>query len=235
MIEICAIEKKFTNSNAVRIESLNFESHKITGILGRNGAGKTTLMRMMLDLLLPDKGEIRINKKNVRLNEEWKKNTACYLDENFLIDYLTPLEFFVFLGEAKGIQKKILLERLTTYDTLLVDEHVLGDKYIRDLSKGNKQKVGVLACLLTEPSLLILDEPFSNLDPTTRAILKKIIKKLAIENSMTVIFSSHDLEDTLELCSRIIIIEKGEVVKDSIDIEVDKNTIKEYFTNFFCH
>ena len=199
-------------------------------MVGNNGAGKTTMFSCLLDLIKPSKGVVKNNNVNVRESEDWKSFTSAYLDESFLIGYLMPEEYFYFIGELRGVSKREVDQFLNQFEDLFNGEILKGKKYIRDLSKGNQKKVGIVAALIGEPEVIILDEPFANLDPTTQIRLKKIIKKLSQDRNITVLISSHDLQDVTEVSERIVLLEKGKVVRD---IKTSKETLKElesYFT-----
>ena len=160
----------------------------------------------------------------MNLSEDWKPFTASFLDESFLIGYLTPEEYFYFIGDLRG-QNKADVDALLAKHTEFFNGEILNNKkYLRDLSKGNQKKVGIIATLIGNPEVIILDEPFANLDPTTVIRLKKIIKELAENPDVTVLVSSHDLQHTVEVCDRIVALNKGEVVKD---IQTSIETLKE--------
>ena len=200
------------------------------GLVGNNGAGKTTLFSCLLDLIKPTSGRAINNKVNVRESEDWKSFTSAFLDDTFLISYLLPEEYFYFIGELRKVPKRKVDEFLNQFQDLFNGEILNGKKYIRDLSKGNQKKVGIVAALIGEPEVIILDEPFANLDPTTQIRLKKIIKKLSQDRNITVLISSHDLQDVTEVSERIVLLEKGKIVRD---IKTSKETLKElesYFT-----
>jgi ABC-2 type transport system ATP-binding protein len=208
----------------VNIPGLTIRTGETIGLIGNNGAGKTTLFRMMLDLIRPDKGLILSKEKNVAESEEWKYYTASYLDEGFLIDYLTPEEYFYFTGSLFNFSKAHIDSELKNFSEFFNGEILKRGKYIRDLSKGNQAKVGVVASLLQNPELLMLDEPFANIDPSTQIRLKNIIKELSEKRRITTIISSHDLNHVTDVCGRIILMEKGNIIKD---IATNSNTLKE--------
>jgi len=199
------------------------------GLVGNNGAGKTTMLRLMLDLIRASEGSIQIEEKAVTESEEWKSFTGSFIDEKFLISYLTPEEYFQFLSKIKGISEGDVTKHLQLFEPLFNDEIFGKKKYIRDLSKGNKKKLGVAAALLGDPQLVILDEPFENLDPTSQIRLKKIIQQFQAEKSVTFVISSHDLNHVTEICERIVILDKGEIVKDT---QVTERTLQE-LTDYF--
>ncbi len=229
MIEIKNLTKTYAGVTVVDIPELHIQKGETIGLVGNNGAGKTTLFRMILDLIRPESGEVLSNGKNVMHDEQWKDYTASYLDEGFLIDYLTPEEYFYFVGSLHNQNKVYVDEKLNNLTDFFNGEILQKGKYIRDLSKGNQCKVGVAACLLQNPEVLMLDEPFANIDPTTQIRLKNLLKDLAYKNSMTTIVSSHDLNHITDVCQRILLMEKGQIIKD---IQTNLNTLEELESYF---
>ena len=230
MIDIKNITKTYNKETVLEIDSLEIKPGQTFGLVGNNGAGKTTLFSTILDLIKPSTGEVLNNNINVRKSEDWKSFTAAYLDESFLISYLMPEEYFYFVGELRDFSKTQVDDFLKQFEDLFNDEILGGKKYIRDLSKGNQKKVGIIAALIGNPKVVILDEPFANLDPTTQIRLKKIIKDLSQNKDVTVLVSSHDLQDVTEVSDRIVLLEKGTIIKD---IKKTKKTLKDlesYFT-----
>ena len=229
MITIKNLQKVYKGVIAVDIETLEIEAGEVIGLLGNNGSGKTTLFRLMLDLIRADKGEVFSKGNLITNNEDWKKYTAAYIDEGFLIDYLTPEEYFYFVGKLNQLSNADVDDFLVTYHTFFNDAILNKGKYIRDFSKGNQFKIGIVAALLTSPELLILDEPFANLDPTTQLRLVEMIKTLAADNKMCIILSSHDITHVAEVSSRILLMEKGKIIKDVAGGENAYFEMVEYF------
>lgn len=230
MITFNNLKKSYSRSVVLEINSLEIPKGQAFGLVGNNGAGKTTLFSLLLDLIKPTKGKVMNNDIDVKESEDWKSFTSAFLDESFLISYLLPEEYFYFIGDLRGVSKREVDDFLNHFEDLFNGEILGGKKYIRDLSKGNQKKVGIIAALIGSPKIIILDEPFANLDPTTQIRLKKIIKKLAEEKETTVLVSSHDLQDVTEVSERIVLLEKGKIVRD---IKTDSKTLKEleeYFT-----
>jgi len=214
MIRIENAVKVYGGSAAVNVASLEIRVGEIVGLVGNNGAGKTTLFRLILDLVRADRGDIIIKDEKVSGSENWKKITAAYLDEGFLIGYLTPEEYFYFTGKLNNQSKADVDEFLKSFESFF-DGHILNSgKYIRDLSKGNQFKVGIAACLLQRPELLILDEPFANLDPTSQVRLIKLLQEEQAKNRTTIFISSHDLNHISDVCTRVLMMEKGKIIKD---------------------
>ena len=230
MITFKNLKKSYAKNVVLDIDLLEIPKGQAFGLVGNNGAGKTTMFSCLLDLIKPTKGIVTNNEINVRESEDWKTFSSAYLDESFLIGYLMPEEYFYFIGELRNVKEKEVNEFLKQFEDLFNGEILGGKKYIRDLSKGNQKNVGIVAALIGSPSVIILDEPFANLDPTTQIRLKKIIKKLSTYNRVTVLISSHDLQDVTEVSERIVLLEKGKIIKD---IKTSKKTLKElesYFT-----
>ena len=229
MITIKNLQKVYKGIAAVDIEVLNIEAGEVIGLLGNNGSGKTTLFRLMLDLIRANSGEILSKGSLITNNEDWKKYTAAYIDEGFLIDYLTPEEYFYFVGKLHQLSNADVDDFLVSYHSFFNDAILNKGKYIRDFSKGNQFKIGIVAALLTRPELLILDEPFANLDPTTQLRLVEMIKTLAADNKMCIILSSHDITHVAEVSSRILLMEKGKIIKDVAGGEGAYVEMVEYF------
>jgi ABC-2 type transport system ATP-binding protein len=229
MIQVNNLSKTYNGTTVLQIENLEIPKGQSFGLVGNNGAGKTTFFSLVLDLILPSTGHIINNGVQVNTSENWKPFTASFLDESFLIGYLTPEEYFYFIGDLRNQNKADVDALLSKYEEFFNGEILKNKKYLRDLSKGNQKKVGNIATLIGHPEVVILDEPFANLDPTTVSRLKKIIKELAENPDVTVLVSSHDLQHTVEVCDRIVVLNKGEVVKD---IQTSKETLQELETFF---
>ena len=230
MITINNLKKQFGETIACDIQSYEVREGEILGLVGNNGAGKTTLFRMILDLLKPDTGTISIKNINPAESEEWKDMTGAHIDEGFLIDYLTPEEYFAFLGKISGMTPDEVENRQKEFERFAGGEVFGQKKLIRNLSAGNKQKVGIIAALLRQPQLLILDEPFNFLDPSSQNILKHIIKEYNQKTGATIIISSHNLQHTIEISTRIALLEKGKIIKDlTNEAESAKAELEAYF------
>ncbi len=224
MIQATQLSKKYGGSIVLNIESLNIPKGQTFGLVGNNGAGKTTFFNLVLDLISPTTGSIINNKIQVNKSEDWKPFTAAFIDESFLIGYLTPEEYFYFIGELRGMNKADIDTFLEQFSEIFNDEIIGKKKYLRDLSKGNQKKAGIVAALIGNPEVIILDEPFANLDPTTQIRLKKLLSDLTKDSNSTVLISSHDLGHITEVCERIVVLDKGAVVKD---LETSEETLKE--------
>ena len=230
MITVHGLSKKYSGVTVLDIEELDIPKGQAFGLVGNNGAGKTTLFSCLLDLIQPTTGYIENGAVKVNESEAWKTHTASFIDETFLIGYLTPEEYFYFIGELRGQNKADVDGLLAGFTDFFNDEILNKKKYLRDLSKGNQKKVGIVATLIGNPEVIVLDEPFANLDPTTQIRLKGIIKKLAADSDVTVLVSSHDLQHVTEVCKRIVVLEKGKKVKDIMTSEATLSELEQYFS-----
>ncbi|WP_287768225.1 ABC transporter ATP-binding protein [Bacteroides sp.] len=230
MITIDKLKKNFGEKVAVDIEHYEINQGDMLGLVGNNGAGKTTLFRIMLDLLKADDGKVIINDVDVSQSEDWKSITGAFIDDGFLIDYLTPEEYFYFIGKMYGLKKEEVDERLIPFERFMSGEVIGHKKLIRNYSAGNKQKIGIISAMLHYPQLLILDEPFNFLDPSSQSIIKHLLKKYNEEHQATVIISSHNLNHTVDVCPRIALLEHGVIIRDIIneDNSAEKE-LKDYF------
>ena len=229
MIEIQNLAKKYSSQTVLDINLLKIPAGQAFGLIGNNGAGKTTLFSCLLDLIKPTKGKVINNLVDVSISEDWKSFTTAFLDETFLIGYLMPEEYFYFIGELRGLSKQKVDGFMSQFEDFFNGEILGGKKYLRDLSKGNQKKAGIVAALMGEPKVIILDEPFANLDPTTQIRLKKIIKDLSNYKDTTILISSHDIQDVTEVCERIVLLEKGELIRDINTSEETLKELEEYF------
>jgi len=230
MISINNLKKQFGETIACDIPALTINDGDILGLVGNNGAGKTTLFRMLLDLLKPDEGEVALDGINPALSEEWKAATGAYIDEGFLIDFLTPEEYFAFIGKITDMTQEAVDERLKDFERLAGGEIFGQKKLIRNLSAGNKQKVGIMSALFNRPRLVILDEPFNFLDPSSQNILKHELTDYARQTGATILVSSHNLLHTIEISTRIALMEKGHIIRDITTVDDNsKAELESYF------
>jgi len=229
-ITIQNLTKKFGDKTAVCIPEFHLTHNEIVGLVGNNGSGKTTFFRLLTDLTKADTGEVLLNGINPAHSEAWKAHTGVYLDESFLIDYLTPEEYFNFIATVSGIDSATLHQRLQTFESFMNGEIIGTKKLIRNFSAGNKQKIGIIAAMLSTPTFLILDEPFNFLDPSGQNALKQIICNYGKQNNTTVIISSHNLHHTIDISTRIVLLEDGNIINDFSDVDADaKNQLEVYF------
>ena len=230
MITVNNLIKKFGETVASDIPSLTINDGDILGLVGNNGAGKTTFFRMLLDLLKPDAGEVALGGINPAQSEEWKAFTGAYIDEGFLIDFLTPEEYFAFIGKITNMTQDQVDERLKDFERLAGGEIFGQKKLIRNLSAGNKQKVGIISALFNRPKLVILDEPFNFLDPSSQNVLKHVLTDYNHQTGATILISSHNLQHTVDISTRITLLEKGRIIKDMPN---EGGSAREELENYF--
>ena len=231
MIKAYSLSKEYRGEKVLNLSELEIPKGELFGLIGNNGAGKTTFFSLLLDLIEATSGTIEINNIMVHQSEAWKPFISAFIDESYLIGYLTVEEYFYFLG---SLRRKTIVEVdswIKAYEPFFKGEILNQKKYLRDFSKGNQKKVGIVGALIGQPEVIVLDEPFANLDPTTQIRLKSLIKEEAMNNGTTFLISSHDLTHVTEVCDRIVLLEKGTVLKD---IKKTSSTLKEleqYFSN----
>ena len=227
------LKKTFGEKVAVDIPELTIHSGELLGLVGNNGAGKSTLFRLILDLIKADTGSVRMYGLNIDINvaetEKWKDWTGAFVDEGFLIDYLTPDEYFQFIARITDTSDAQLEEFMAQFQHFMADELSGQKKLIRTLSAGNKQKVGIMAAMLLRPQVLILDEPFNFLDPSSQNAIKHLLKKYNEETGATILVSSHNLQHTVDISNRIVLLEHGKVIQDIDNREKQAQTILENY------
>lgn len=227
MIEIIDLQKIYGTQVVLSINELKIVQNDFVGLVGNNGAGKTTMLSLILDLIKPNKGQVKSNSLNVSESDQWKEYTGSYLNEGFLIPFLSPIEFLEFIGNLHGMNSADVNAFLNE-NSAFFDYTSFAKKYIRDLSAGNKNKIGILASILSKPEILILDEPFSNLDPSSQSWLKSKLKALN-NDGVTLLISSHDLKHITEICNRIVLLKDGLIIKDTNKTEDTLAELEQYF------
>ncbi len=229
MIKVSDLQKAYNGITVLNIPALTIPVGESFGLVGNNGAGKTTFFRLILDLIEPTQGQVLIEDKKVARSDDWKTSTGSFLDEGFLIDFLTTEEYFTFVGKLYNKSEGDIAAFLESMRDFFNDEILGTKKLIRDFSKGNQKKIGIAAALIGDPKILILDEPFTALDPSSQIRLKRFLTELQTKFNMTMLISSHDLNHVTEVCKRIVVLEKGKIVKD---LNTDADTLKELESYF---
>ena len=224
MIQVTDLQKAYNGVTVLDIQGLTIAPGESFGLVGNNGAGKTTFFRLILDLIEPTTGEVKIEGQRVMRNDAWKTITGSFLDEGFLIDFLTTEEYFTFVGKLHHKSEGDIALFLEGMKEFFNDEILGTKKLIRDYSKGNQKKIGIAAALIGDPKILILDEPFTAPDPSSQIRLKRFLIDLQIRLNMTMLISSHDLNHVTEVCKRTVVLEKGKVVRD---LQTNEDTLKE--------
>ncbi len=229
MIHVKDLKKSYRQVTVLDIPEISIRPGETVGLVGNNGAGKTTFFRCILDLIRPEAGSVTLKNEPVQGTEQWKNYTGSYLDESFLIDFLSPEEYFEFVGSLHRMSAGDTEEFTAKMCDFFNDEILGKKKYIRDFSKGNQKKIGIATTLLGSPELLILDEPFTNLDPSSQIRLKRLLVETNTQHGVTMFISSHDLSHVTEVCRRIIVLDKGKVVTDLQTNENTLNILEQFF------
>lgn len=230
MIHLSQLSKTYSGTTVLSIEALELQAGEIIGLVGNNGAGKTTFFSLLLDLIKPSTGYIENQGVRVDESEAWKSTTAAFIDENFLIGYLTAEEYFEFIAGLREVTKAELSDFIEGFKAFFNDEILGNKKYIRDYSKGNQKKIGIAAAFIGTPALVILDEPFANLDPRAQMQLQKLIKTFNTDHGVSLLVSSHDLLHVSEVSQRILILNKGELIKDVRTSEITLDDLRAFFS-----
>ena len=230
MIQAINLQKEYNGTTVLNLPELNVQKGEVFGLVGNNGAGKTTFFSLLLDLIRASRGKVLINEMPVAKSEDWKAFVSAYIDESFTIGYLTPDEYFNFLGEVRNMNENDVAAFLKKFNDFFKDEILGKKKLIRDLSKGNQKKVGVVGAFMGNTDVIVLDEPFANLDPSSQYQLRNLIKELGKNGDKTILISSHDLDHVADVCSRIVILDKGEVVRDVQKTDSTLAELEEFFT-----
>ena len=231
------LRKCYGEKVALNVPALTIGSGELVGLVGNNGAGKTTLLRLILDLIKADDGHVYSGDIDVAApaprkgeSEAWKYYTGSFVDGRFLIDFYTPEEYFALIGRLYGIPQTIVDERLASFAPLMHDEILGTKKYLHDFSEGNRQKIGIIGAMLIHPKVLLLDEPFNYLDPSSQIVVARMIQQMNKELGTTVIISSHNLSFVSDISTRILLLEKGLIIKDLPNTEGSATTeLNDYF------
>ena len=225
MLSVKNITKKYGENTAVNNLSFTVDKGEIFGLLGENGAGKTTTFRIIMGLLEPNSGTVTLDDKKIDYHET--DYIGFVTEERSLLTKLTVEEQIEFYGTLKGMDKKIITERLN-YWLKHFEITSYKDRKIKELSKGNQQKIQFISAIINEPKLLILDEPFTGLDPINVKLMKEAIYYLK-EKGCSIIFSSHQMEYIEDFCEKLILLVKGQSILngslEEIKEEYAKKTI----------
>lgn len=219
VVKVECVTKRFAGHTAVDELSLDVPKGGIFGLLGPNGAGKSTTIRMIMNIITPDEGRIEVLGKQ-SASREMSDRIGFLPEERGLYKKMKVLDQLTFLGEAKGISRAIARQRSGRW----LERLGLGDwvqKKVEDLSKGMQQKVQFIGALLHDPELIILDEPFSGLDPVNSQIMKDVVVEVAREGR-TVLFSTHIMEQAERMCDRVVIIARGRTIVDGALADVKR-------------
>ena len=224
MLELNNLIKQYDGIKAVDNIELKIEKGDIFGFLGPNGAGKTTTIRMIMGIIEPDSGTILFNQKNISENGRGKLG---YLPEDRGLYQKQKLEETInYFASLRGLSKKKAIDQ-THYWLERFDLYKQRNRKIEELSKGNQQKIQFILSLIHDPSLLILDEPFTGLDPLNQVLLKEIIQEKSKEGK-TILFSTHQMEQVERICNNICLINKGKIILNGKLEDIRKANSKNY-------
>ena len=245
MLQITNLTKQFKKIKAVDNISLKVQKGDIYGFLGPNGAGKTTSIRMIMGIIKPDNGSIKLNGRDI--NTINRKKLGYLPEDRGLYQKQNLSEILYYFGCLKGLDKKDSMNRANLWLERFYLDDQKGRK-IEELSKGNQQKIQFIIALLHDPQLIILDEPFTGLDPVNQILLKEVIKEKQ-EEGKTIIFSTHQMEQVERLCNNICLINKGHILlegplseirkshsEDAIELnfsgKIDNSKLEVFFSDF---
>ena len=245
MLQITNLTKQFKKIKAVDNISLKVQKGDIYGFLGPNGAGKTTSIRMIMGIIKPDNGTIKLNGSDI--NTINRKKLGYLPEDRGLYQKQNLSEILYYFGCLKGLDKKDSKNRANLWLERFYLDDQKGRK-VEELSKGNQQKIQFIIALLHDPQLIILDEPFTGLDPVNQILLKEVIKEKQ-EEGKTIIFSTHQMEQVERLCNNICLINKGHILlegplseirkshsEDAIELnfsgKIDNSKLEVFFSDF---
>lgn len=222
-------KEHFWSSSFYALTDLSFtiDEGKLIGFLGANGAGKTTSIKVLLDFISPDSGEVKFDASFAKNKREFFRALGYLPERPYFYPYLTGREFLAYLGNLSSISKATREKNIKKYAPGLAIEFAL-DRALKTYSKGMLQRVGMLSALIHDPKLVILDEPLSGLDPRGRKEFKDILKELHREGK-TVFFSSHIVSDVEEICDSVVVIDHGKLLyQGNIDRLILEHQVQEY-------
>ena len=245
MLQITNLTKQFKKIKAVDNISLKVQNGDIYGFLGPNGAGKTTSIRMIMGIIKPDNGTIKLNASDI--NTINRRKLGYLPEDRGLYQKQNLSEILYYFGCLKGLDKKDSKNRANLWlERFNLDDQK--ERKVEELSKGNQQKIQFIIALLHDPQLIILDEPFTGLDPVNQILLKEVIKEKQ-EEGKTIIFSTHQMEQVERLCNNICLINKGNILlegplsdirkshsEDTIELNfsgrIDNSKLEVFFSDF---
>jgi len=218
VLEVRDLVKRFNGITAVDNASFQVQQNSVFGLIGRNGAGKTTTIRMMLNIYMPDSGEVLFN--GSKIGQDFKDSVGYLPEERGLYKKMKVIDMLLFLAELKGKKGREIERKANNY----LERFDLGNRKnskVEDLSKGNQQKIQFIGTILHDPEFLIFDEPFSGLDPINTNLLKEIILEEK-EKGKVIIFSTHLMEFAEKMCDHIAMIDQGKIILNGALSEIKK-------------
>jgi ABC-2 type transport system ATP-binding protein len=238
MIEFQQIRKRFRTNfwdkEFVALDDISFKinSGDLVGFLGANGAGKTTLIKILMDFIRQDNGEVKFSKALGESKAEIHSKIGYLPERAYLYPHLTGREFLTYSGKLSLIESEKLKILIDHWSKKFQVDHAL-DRVIQGYSKGMQQRIGFISAIIHEPKFIVLDEPLSGLDPIGRLEFKNVMQELN-KAGVTIFFSSHVVSDVEEICNKVVFIEKGHLIyQGSIDELILKNSKDSYRIKFF--
>lgn len=208
MLEVDNVKMQYGDFVAVKNLQFTIKPGEIFGLLGTNGAGKTTTFRVIMGLLAPTQGEVRYFGEAIGYHNV--DEIGYMIEERSLLTKITVKDYLTYMGRLKSMDTETIRERIDTWlERFEITDYK--DKLIKELSKGNQQKIQFIAAIINDPKLLVLDEPFSGLDPINTELFMKVIRQFQAEGKM-IVFSSHQLDHVESFCENIVVLEKGEAL-----------------------
>lgn len=218
VLEVRDLVKRFNGITAVDKASFQVQQNSVFGLIGRNGAGKTTTIRMMLNIYMPDSGEVLFN--GSKIGQNFKDSVGYLPEERGLYKKMKVIDMLLFLAELKGKKGREIERKANNYLERFDLENRKNSK-VEDLSKGNQQKIQFIGTILHDPDFLIFDEPFSGLDPINTNLLKEIILEEK-QKGKVIIFSTHLMEFAEKMCDHIAMIDQGKIILNGALSDIKK-------------
>lgn len=237
MIELNRVSKRYQGKTALDDVSLTIKCGEFFVLVGRSGSGKSTLMKMLNRLIEPDSGEILLNGEHLAKRDlrALRLATGYVLQQIALFPNLTVEENIALIPEIKGWRKEARRERVYTLLAQVgLPPEMYARRYPHELSGGEQQRVGILRAIAAEPELLLMDEPFSALDPISRRQLQELIKTLQQQLQLTVVFVTHDMKEALLLADRICILNQGKILRVDTPEAIRTHTVDPLIADLFA-
>ena len=234
MIEFRKVSKAYKNNTVLKDISFNIEKGKFTVLIGESGCGKTTLLKMINKLIVPTKGDIFIDGKDIKEIDDIKlrRSMGYVIQQTGLFPHMTVRENITIIPKILKVdENKINKDSLEMMNMIGLDESLL-DRYPSELSGGQQQRIGIARAFITNPNIILMDEPFSALDPMSRVALQDELLKLQEKLHKTIVFVTHDMDEAIKLADKIAIFDNGELVQYDVPENILKHPANDFVKNF---